>query len=62
VNPVCHDKFNHINIKYHYIREMIHKGSVKIQYVPTDEEVEDVLTKPLSKFKFKNFIDKIRVI
>jgi hypothetical protein len=53
VNLVCHDKSKHIEIKYHYIREMIKKGAVKLQYVPTDEQVADVLTKPLSRVKFE---------
>jgi hypothetical protein len=60
VNPMCHDK--HIEIKYHHIREMIQKGAVKHQCVPTDEQVADVLTKPLSKVKFKYFRDKLGVI
>jgi hypothetical protein len=62
VNPMCHDKSKHIEIKYHYIREMIQKGAVKLQYVPTDEQVADVLTKPLSRVKFKYFKDKLGVV
>ena len=61
-NSVCHDKSKHIEIKYHYIREMIQKGETKLQYVPTDEKVADVLTKPLSIVKFDNFRDKLGVI
>jgi intergrase/recombinase len=37
VNQVFHDKSKHIDIKYHNIREMIQKGAVKLDYVPTDE-------------------------
>ena len=29
-NPVFHDKSNHIDIKYHYIRDMVHRGAVKL--------------------------------
>ena len=39
----------HIEIKYEYIRDMVEKGAVKLQYVATDEQTVDVLTKPLSK-------------
>jgi hypothetical protein len=52
-NPVFHDKMKHNEIRYHYIRDMVQKGDVKLQYVGTDEQVEDVLTKPLSRVKFE---------
>ena len=57
-----HDKSNHIEIKYQYIRDMVEKGVVKLQYVATDEQVADVLTKPLSKVKFEYFKDKLGVV
>ena len=61
-NPVFHDKSKHIDIKYQYIRDMVEKGDVKLQYVSTDEQVADVLTKPLSRVKFEYFIDKLGVV
>jgi hypothetical protein len=54
-NPVFHDKTKHIEIWYHYIRDLVQKGVVKLQYVGTDEQVADVLTKPLSRVKFEYF-------
>ena len=36
-NPVFHDKSKHIKIKYHYIRDMVQRGAVKLQYVVTEE-------------------------
>ena len=41
---------------------MAEKGAVKLQYVATDEQVADVLTKPLSKVKFEYFRDKLGVV
>ena len=29
-NPVFHDKSKHIEIKYHYIRDMVQRGAVKL--------------------------------
>ena len=29
-NPVFHDKSKHIEIRYHYIRDMVHRGVVKL--------------------------------
>ena len=61
-NPVFHDKSKHIEIQYFYIRDMVQKGAIKLQYVSTDEQVADVLTKPLSQVKFEHFRDKLSVI
>ena len=44
-NTVFHDKSKYIEIRYFYIRDMVQKGAIKLQYVSTDEQVADVLTK-----------------
>ena len=41
---------------------MIQKGALKLQYVSTNEQVADVLTKPLSRIKFEYFWDKLGVV
>jgi hypothetical protein len=60
-NPVFHDKSKHIEILYHFIRDMVHRGSLKLQYISMDEQVVDVLTKPLSHVKFEHFLDKLGI-
>jgi hypothetical protein len=61
-NPVFHDKSKNIEIRYHYIHDMVQRGVVKLQYVGTYEQVADVLTKPLSCVKFEYFQDKLGVV
>ena len=61
-NPVFHDRSEHIEIRYFYIRDMMQKGAIKIQHVSTDEQVADMLTKPLSWVKFEYFRDKLGVV
>ena len=61
-NPVFHDKSKHIEIRYFYIRDIVQKGAINLQYVSTDEQVADVLTKPLSRVKFEYFRDKLGVV
>ena len=61
-NLVFHDKSKHIEVKYHYIRDMVQRGAVKLQYVATDEQIADVLTKPLDRVKFEYFREKLGVL
>jgi hypothetical protein len=46
-NPVYHARTKHINIQYHYIREASQKEIVKLNYIPTESQLADGLTKPL---------------
>jgi hypothetical protein len=48
-NPVFHDMSKHIEMKYHYIGDMVQRGAMKLQYIATGEQIDDVLTKPLGK-------------
>ena len=48
--------------KRRMIKNKLQKGVVKLKYVPTEEQVEDVLTNPLSHVKFEYFRDKLGVV
>jgi hypothetical protein len=61
-NPVFHDRSKHIEIRYQFIHEMVQRGALKLQYSSTDEQVVDVLTKPLSHVKFEHFQDKLGIV
>ena len=61
-NTVFRDKSKHIEIRSFYIRDMVQKGAIKLQYVSTDKQVTDVLTKPLSQVKFEYLCDNIGAV
>jgi hypothetical protein len=61
-HPVFHDKSKHIKIRYCYIRDMVQRGAVRLQFMTTEDQVVDVFTKPLSKTKFEYFRDKLSVV
>ena len=45
-NPVFHDRSKHIDIRYHFIRDMVQRGAVRLDHIGTDEQVADILTSP----------------
>jgi hypothetical protein len=61
-NHVFHEKSKNVKIKYHYIQYLVQKGVLKLHYIGTDEKIEDVLTKPLSRVNFEHFMDKLGVV
>ncbi|XP_035713879.1 uncharacterized protein LOC118438167 [Folsomia candida] len=48
-NPEMHSRSKHIDVRYHYTRELVSTGQLAIEYVHTSEQIADGLTKPLLK-------------
>lgn len=61
-NPVFHDQSKHIKIIYHFIRVCVQRGAVKLEYISTDEQVANILTKSLPRGKHVYFRDKMGVV
>ena len=55
-NPVHHIRSKHIDVKYHYVRLDIQCGIVELTYVPTDNNVADVFTKPVTRVRLDRLI------
>jgi len=53
VNPVFHDRSKHINIRYHHIRDCVQWKIMLLSYIPTEDQDADILTKALTRRKFK---------
>ena len=45
----------HIDVRYYFISEVFDQGLFRLEYCPTNEQVADILTKPLQKQKFEGF-------
>jgi hypothetical protein len=43
-NPKFHDRLKHIEMKYHYVRDMVQTNILSIHYVSTTEQTADILT------------------
>ena len=58
-NPVLHDRTEHVEVDKHFIRKKIERGQICISYVPTTEQLADILTKGLPKKTFDSIISKL---
>jgi hypothetical protein len=61
-NPVFHDRAKHMEIRYQFIRDYVQRGAVELQYISTEVQVVDILTKALDRGKFVFFRDKLGVV
>ncbi|GKV19413.1 hypothetical protein SLEP1_g29676 [Rubroshorea leprosula] len=60
-NPIQYGRTKHINVKFHVLRNMVQSKESEIAYCDNNEQVADIFTKALSKFKFEKFISKLGV-
>ena len=53
------ERSRHINIKFFFASDRVEKGEIVVKYMPTDDMIADLLTKPLQGEKFRAMRDKI---
>ena len=53
------DRTKHVDIKYHHITDVIEKGLIKIEWVTTEEQQADIMTKALAVQTFSKLQDAI---
>ncbi|PNX85069.1 retrotransposon-related protein [Trifolium pratense] len=46
-NPVLHGRCKHIDVRFHFLRDLTKEGIVELVFCGTQEQVADVMTKPL---------------
>jgi hypothetical protein len=52
-NLVFHDKSKHFEKDSHFARQMVETNKVEIEYIPSNDNSIDILTKALNMIKFK---------
>ena len=51
----------HIAIDYHFVRNQVQQGALRVAHVNTRDQLADALTKPLARARFMELHNKIRV-
>ncbi|KAG8484776.1 hypothetical protein CXB51_021144 [Gossypium anomalum] len=58
-NPVFHGKTKYFKIKFHFVREAEQTGEVSLIHCSSQDQLADILTKPLGAARFENLRNKI---
>ncbi|RVW78548.1 Copia protein [Vitis vinifera] len=53
-NPVLHSRTKHIDIRHHFIHDLVENKVVSLEYVPTEGQIADILTKHVDVSKFES--------
>jgi len=60
-NPVQHFQTKHIDIRHHFLRDLVESEVVSLSFIPTENQLADILTKPLDGSKFESLRKAIGV-
>ena len=55
-NPVLHDRTKHIDIRYHFVRELVEGLKISVVYINTKQMIADLLTKAVSRMTFETLV------
>lgn len=61
-NPVFHSRMKHLALDFHFVRENVRSGALRVTHVSTKDQLADALTKPLPRPHFPELVHKIEVV
>ena len=61
-NPVQHTRTKHIDIRYHFLRKHVLSKTVELYFVPTDQQITDIFTKPLDESTFSRLVGELGML
>ena len=58
-NPQFHNRTKHIEVRHHFLHHKVEEEEMQLEYIPTNEQVADTLTKGLNQEKHMRFMKEM---
>ncbi len=60
-NPIQHSRTKHIDIRHHFIRDLVEENIVTLEHVTTEGQIADIFTKALDATQFERLRGKLGI-
>jgi len=57
-HPVFHGQSKHINVRFHFLRDLVNNGAVQLNFSHSQDHLVDIMMKPLKLEQF----EKLRIM
>ncbi|TYK02265.1 Integrase, catalytic core [Cucumis melo var. makuwa] len=54
-NPVLHGRSKHMDVKFHFLRDLTKDGTIDVFYCKSEDQIANIMTKPLKLSMFQKF-------
>jgi hypothetical protein len=61
-NPIEHSCTKHIDIRHHFLRDHQQKGDIEVFHISTENQLDDIFTKPLDEKTFCRLRSELNVL
>jgi hypothetical protein len=62
INLIMHGRCKHIDVRFHYLRDLVKDNVIMLEYCNTQDQVADLMTKPLKLESFCKFRSKLGMV